>query len=231
MMVSAIVARTAIRELWMTFRLLLILVGFVGTAAVLVLLPSAPRIMLGRLALGLGLATIVVSAVAAWSMASERQSGRAGWLVSRSVARAEIVGGWLGGIGLISTAGVVMAGVLGWLAIFSLPVTFDPLVFLVSLGAIAATAAAGVALGLLLGAVLPPLVACAAAIAVTGTVGAAVLLLGPGPFAPGAAFRLVGELGAGSVGLPDALRACGVALLLAGALTAAARLALDRVDL
>jgi hypothetical protein len=61
------VAWLALRELWMSFRPLVVLVVTVGAGAVVVLLPASPAVTVGRLAVGLGLAT-VVTAAAAWSV-------------------------------------------------------------------------------------------------------------------------------------------------------------------
>ena len=85
---AATVTRLALREMWITFRLLLALVAFIGAGAIVALLPAAPSVALERLALGFGIATAVTSGIAAWSVADERSSGRAGWLVARSVTRA-----------------------------------------------------------------------------------------------------------------------------------------------
>jgi hypothetical protein len=226
------VARLAVRELWMTFRLLLVLVAFVGCSAVLVLLPAAPRIMLGRLAVGLGVATIVAAGIAGWSLAAERLAGRAGWLVTRSVSRGEVLSGWFLGLTAVVTAGVLGSGLLGWLAVFSLPVSFDPLAFVTSLAAVAATAAAAIALGLALGSVLRPPGAAGIAVTTTVLVAVAIVVLDGGDrIAPGAAFRLIGDMAGGGATLADALRATGIGLVMTAVLLSVARLAMDRAEL
>ncbi|HET8776395.1 MAG TPA: hypothetical protein VFN76_01930, partial [Candidatus Limnocylindria bacterium] len=91
-------ARLAWRELWITFRMLIVLAAFVAVGALVVLVPASPAEMLERAAIGLGVATVVASAITAWSVANERVSGRTGWLVTRSVSRATYVLGWFGAL-------------------------------------------------------------------------------------------------------------------------------------
>lgn len=227
-----LVTRLAIRELWMTFRLLLVIVGFVGTSALLVLIPGAPAITMERLAAGLGISTVIVAGVAGWSLADERTAGRAGWLVSRSVSRGEVLAGWFWGLVTIAVVGLAGAGLLAWLAIYSLPVTFDAAAFVATLGAVAATITAAVAAGLLAGALfrtwvagLLPALACLAC-------GVVAWVLRPDqPLVPGGAYRLVAEITTGQTLLSEALQAAGVALALAAVILVLARLAIERADL
>jgi len=226
-----LVARLAVRELWMTFRLLVLLVAFVGTSAVVILFPAAPAITLARLALGLGVATVLASGVAAWSLAEERTAGRAGWMVSRSVSRGTYLVGWFVALSFITVGGILGAGILGWLALFSLPLRLDGAAFVTSMAAIGATAAAAIACGLAAGAVLRGAFAFGLAVAVCAGLGvAAWQLAGPVPAVPGAAYLLLGDLGSASV-LPSAMRAAGVGLVLAAVLLSVARVAIERADL
>jgi hypothetical protein len=229
---SGLVMRLAVRELWMSFRLLLLLVAFVGASAFVVLVPAPSGILLGRMAAGLGLATVIVAGIAAWSIAAERLAGRAGWLVTRSVGRADVLAGWFWGVGLIVITGVAGAGLLGWLAVFSLPVKLDLGAFALTLAGVAATGIAAVALGLLAGALLRPPFAAVLATLVVGGLGALTWLALPhDPRVPGAALWLVPELTSGRPLVADALRAAGVALAATAVLLAAARLAIERAEL
>lgn len=228
---AVIVARVAVRDLWMSFRLLLVLVAFVGGSAVVALVPAPPAVVLDRLGLGLALATVISSGVAAWTIAAERREGRAGWFISRSVSRGTYLGGWFAGLLLIAAGGVFGSGLFGWLATLSLPIRIDPVAFAIVIAAVAATAAAGVSLGLAAGSILPPAVAAAVATAACAAIGATVLLAGwASPF-PGGAFLLVGGLTSGSAVLPDALQATGVVLLLAAGLLVVARAGMARAEL
>lgn len=229
---SGRVTRLAIRELWMTFRLLLVLVAFVGASAVLVLVPASPAITFTRLAIGLGLATIVASGVAAWSMAAERAMGRAGWLVTRSVQRTELLAGWFYGVSLTAGAGLACTAALGWLALVSLPLRVDGLTFAATLAAVAASAMAAIALGLLVGAILSSRPAAAVAVTICAAIGVAAWLAGSDLRAiPGGAFGLVSQLSGRVPLLPDALRAAGISLAVTAGLLVMARAAIERAEL
>jgi hypothetical protein len=216
----------------MSFRLLLMLLAMVGASAFVVLVPAPSTVLLGRMAAGLGAATIVVAGITAWSLAAERVAGRAGWLVTRSVARAEVLVGWFLGVGMIVLGGVAGAGLLGWLAVLSLPVRLSPGAFALTLAAVGATGVAAVALGLLAGSVLRPAPAAVAAVIVTGALGAVTWLALPhDPRVPGAALWLVPELTSGQPLIGDAMLAAGIALALSAVLFVGARLAIERADL
>lgn len=223
--------RLVIRELWISFRLLVLLVAFVGSGVLVALLPAPPAVVLARLGLGLALATAVAAAVAAWSLAEERVRGRIGWLVTRSVPRAAIVAAWFVGIALIVMPALGAAALLGWLASATPGLGAQPLPFVLTMIGIGGSVLAAVGLGLLIGAVLPPLAAAGVAGLAAAGMGIAPLLL-PGlrPILPIAA--LMSAPGAGSAASPAApLVPIGVTLLACGAVLAAARLVMERVEL
>jgi hypothetical protein len=226
------VAWLAARELWMTFRLLLVLIVSVGAGAVVGLLPAPVPQTMARLAAGLALAITVAAAVAAWSLAEERVSGRAGWLITRSVARATYLSGWYGALVLGPLAGLAAGATLGWLAIprGSVSVLADE--YVAAIVAVATTLLAAVALGLLAGAVLRPRGAMIVAVAACAVAaGVAVMLPSAAPWLPGGQLVLLaGTAGPDSV-MGDALRAAGFGLALSAALFVACRLALERADL
>ncbi len=139
---AATVTRLALREMWITFRLLFVLAAFIGAGAVVALLPAMPSVALERLALGFGIATAVTSAVAAWSVADERTSGRAGWLVARSVSRATYLRGWFVAFAAVALVGIGAGAILGWLAAASLFPSLDMPGFIVAIAAVSGTAAA-----------------------------------------------------------------------------------------
>jgi hypothetical protein len=227
-----LMARVAVRELWMTFRLLVVLVAFVGGSAVVVLLPASPAVILDRLALSLGAATVVVSAIAAWTMATERAAGRAGWLVTRSVPRGTYLIGWLLGIGLITVIGVAGSALLGWLTSLGLAAAVDALAYATSVLAVATTAMAAAALGLAVGALLPATPAAIVAGAVCAISGVLILLASAGSSAvPGAAYLLFSRLAEPGSVLPDAIRAAGFGLVQTAVLFVIARAAMERAEL
>lgn len=226
------VAWLALRELWMTFRLLVVLVVHIGAGAVVGLLPAAASVALVRLAIGLALAAVVTAAVAAWSMADERLHGRAGWLVTRSVARGTYLAGWFAALALVAAAGGAAAGVLGWLAIGGATFGTDPTAFPAAVAAVAVTSAAAAALGLLFGSLLRPLAATLAAVATCAVIGGVALVFAASAqWLPGSAYPLLARLAGPESVLPDALRAAGIGLALCSMLLVAARAALERTDL
>jgi hypothetical protein len=229
---AGLVARLAVRELWMTFRLLAVLVAFIGGSAIVVLVPAAPAVTLDRLALALGLASVVASGVAAWSLAAERTAGRSGWLITRSVSRRTYLAGWFAGLALVAAAGVTGAGLLGFLAVYSLPVGIGPVTFGATILAVAAAAAAAVAVGLAVGALLRPIpaalvamLACAAAGLAASSVPESASLI------PGGAFGMLGDLVGSATGLADAIRAGGAGLLATAGMLVLAGRAMERAEL
>jgi hypothetical protein len=229
---ALLVARVALRELWMTFRLLVLLVAFAGGSAVVVLLPTSPAVTLDRVALGLGVATVVASAVAAWTLAHERAAGRAGWLITRSVSRAMYLGGWLLGITIIAVGGIAASALLGWLITRGMAIELDPAAYWVAVVAVATTAAAAITLGLAVGALLAPVPAALVAATACAASGAAILLASGGSTSvPGAGYLLLSRLASPGEVLPDALRAAGFGLIQTAVLFVVARAAMERAEL
>ena len=226
---AGVVARLAWRELWITFRMLLVLVAFVGVGALVVLLSGSPGAIFERAAVGLGAATVVVAAVTAWSVAEERVSGRTGWLVTRSVSRWTYLFGWFGALLSISLVGLAAAAFLAWMAAASALASPDPAELAAAFAGITAGVTAAIALGLLIAALARPFLASLLAALGCALVGGAALVI------PRAAVLLPEALLAnvpapGSV-LDDALRAAGLALVVCALLLSLARLAAERVEL
>jgi len=226
------VARLATRELWMTFRLLLVLIVSVGAGAVVGLLPARLPETMARLAAGLGLAIAVAAAVAAWSLAEERVSGRAGWLVTRSVARSTYLAGWYFALVLVPAIGLAAGALLGWLAIPGGAVTVAALEYLSVFLAVATTLGATVALGLLAGALLrPPAAMIVTLVICAGAAAGAILAQEPAAWLPGGPLLLLARVAGSDPVTADALRAAGIGLALTAAVLVACRIALERTDL
>lgn len=229
---AGVVTRLAVRELWITFRLMLLLVAFVGAGAAVALLPAALPVTMQRLAMGLGAATLLVAVIAAWSLADERGRGRAGWLVARSVSRGTLLGGWFVAVSSVALAGLAAAAVLGWLAATGVSLRLDPVAFAALLAATASTVVAAAALGLLAGAILrPPLAALVAAVGCGVALVAVWLLPNAGGLVPGSAFLELAALSDGAISVADAWRSAGAALIAAGLLLVLGRVALGRAEL
>jgi hypothetical protein len=226
------VARLATRELWMTFRLLLVLIVSVGAGAVIGLLPARLPETMTRLAAGLGLAIAVAAAVAAWSLAEERVSGRAGWLVTRSVPRQTYLAGWYSALVLVPAIGLAVGALLGWLAIPGGGATVPPGEYLAVILAVATTLGAAVAIGLLAGAIVRPRAAMIVTLLVcAGAAGLMVVAQEPAAWLPGGALLLLARVAGSDPVMADALRAAGIGLALTAVVLVACRLALERADL
>lgn len=232
---TATVARLALRELWITFRLVVMLAAFVAAGALVALLPAPLPVLLERLAIGLGLAILVVTALAALTMADERRNGRVGWLVTRSVTRGGVLAGWFVALAGVAGAGVGVAGLLGWLAASTVTIQLDAPAFAAAIVAVGATALAAISVALLVGTVVPGRLA---------GVAAGLLVLGLGVLAwlapwaegvaadlvPGAALVALTGSGEGA-GSGVAWRSAGAALVAAALALVLARAALERTDL
>jgi hypothetical protein len=223
------VAWLATRELWMTFRLLLVLLVAIGPGAVVGVLPTRVPDAMARLAAGLGAAIVVSAAVAAWSVAEERLSGRAGWLITRSVGRATYIAGWYGALATIGVVGLAGGAVLGWLAIPQGAVELDA--YRAALLAMAATLLAATAAGVLAGTLLRPAAALIVIVTACALAAAAVIVVPASHWIPGGAALLVARASEPTPLIGDALRAAGVALAVTAAALVASRIAIDRTDL
>ena len=167
---TGVVTWLAVRELWISFRLLALLAAYVGVGALVALLPAPASTAMTRLSVGLAAAVIVGAAIAAGALASERVLGRAGWLVTRSISRGTVLVGWFVAVAGVSLIGLVAAAALGWLAASPSVAQLQPAPFAAIVGGVAAQALALIAIGLLLGTLLPPVPAAGAAL-VAGLLG------------------------------------------------------------
>ena len=229
---SSAVTWLAVRELWISFRLIVLLVGFVGAGATVALLTASLPLALERLAVGLAVATLIAGAVAAWSLSDDRRRGRAAWLVTRSVPRPTLVTAWFIAIAAVCLPAIGAAGVLGWLAASAVSLRLDPGVYAATIGSVAADALAAVSLGLVTAVLLPPRAAVFVTVVVAAALGAAAWLLPESrTFLPGAGVALLADLRERSPGAADAIRAAGLGLVVAAVLLLVARLLLRRSDL
>jgi hypothetical protein len=226
------VIRLALRELWITFRLLVVLVAFIGVGAGVALVPAPPAVSFERLAIGFGFATVVTSALAAWSLSDERGSGRAGWLMTRSVSRGTYLVGWFGAFAAVTLVGLSGGATLGWLAAATVPLGLDGVAFSAVVVAVLAGTWAAIALGLVAGTLANPRLAATIAVVVCSAV-VVVSLLVPavGSATPAGAFIALPRVVGGDAVLPAALRTAGMSLFLAAVLLGAARVAMEHAEL
>jgi len=225
---TGIIARLALRELWISYRLLLVLAVHIGVGAAVAIIPAPLPETFARLSLGLVAATLIAAATAAGSISVERSLGRAGWLVTRSIGRGTFLVGWFVALAGVTLVGLAVSGVLGWLAATSSAASVDPRAFAATVAGIGATALAAIALGVLLGCFLRPRTAVLAVVVGCLAIGLAVWLGLPSVRMPIVALtelpRLARPIAVG-------LQGTGVGLAAAAVILVVARIVFARVDL
>lgn len=231
----------AMRELWISFRLLTLLCAMLAAVLPVVLLPRTTTAILadpppGPLtwyAIATAVALALAAGIAAWSLAAMRRTGTAAWLAVRAVPRASILLGWFVATGLIVVAGVAGAALLGWLSLGSgSEVLVTGAGYATTAVAIIAGGFVAVATGLLCGSGLGPRPAALLAVAVIALAGLATAsgLLGSTPN-PLGGLVLLATLESEHRPVADGLVATGLALASSAGLLVAAAAVIDRVDL
>jgi hypothetical protein len=224
---TGVVTGLAVRELWVSFRLLVLLAAYVGAGAVVALVPAPVTTVLQRLAIGLMVAGIAGMAIAAWSLGVERAQGRIGWLVTRSIPRQTVVIGWFVALATVSTAGLAAAAALGWVAVAPSPFRPDPSGYVAVVTGVAAWTWAAIAIGVLLGSLLRPAFALVAAVLV-GLLAAEVGWIADTALIPLQAVARLLDL---ERPIATGLQGAGIGLAIAAAALVLARAALARADL
>jgi hypothetical protein len=225
------VAWLALRELWISYRLMLVMAGFVASGAIVALVPVNAEDQLDRLATGFAVAGTVAGIVSAWSLASERRRRRAGWLVGRGVPRASIVRGWFAALAVAVVIGLVPSALLAWFALLPARPS-EAIAYAAAIGAVGCGVLAVVALGQLVGAILPPYAAVVAVVLICAAVTAASLLTPPAAaYLPGAGYVVLADLANAARPVARAVAGAGVALATTGALLLLTTAAFERVDL
>ena len=226
------VAWLAVRELWISFRLITVIALFLLAGALIALLPSMGRGQpAGWYAIGLGVASMGAGALTAGVLAAERRRGTAAWLASRAVPRVTLLVGWFIALLGATLVGFVPGAALAWLRILPAAPVLDAGRFAIAVLAVGCGALAALALGMLAGALRPPRRAslltrllCAAFAAGALAVPAARSLT------PASGYFLLAEV-PNDWPLGRALQSIGIGLASAALLLTAAGLALERADL
>ncbi len=223
--------RLAVRELWISFRLLAVFGSLLLCGMAAALLPAisgwSPQ---AAYAIGLAAASIVGAAVAALALAGARGEGSFAWLAVRAVPRSEVLFAWLLALWLVVAAGLVVSTAVAWLIIAEQPAGAGSAFLLGTLAAAAAMLLA-LSVGVLAGAILPAPLAVSLAALVSASLAIAGLMAWPLPLLPSAGFGLLLRLAEQPDSLRVALQATGFALVLSGMLIAAGNAVLGRADL
>jgi hypothetical protein len=234
----------ALRELWISYRLLLAVGILILAGLPSAMLPHttpalAPTLLESPLewfAIGLAVSLAVVGAMAAAALSLERRRGSAGWLVIRAVPRPVILLGWFAAFVLLLAVGIAPAATLVWLTVAApASAVGDAWPFVAPVVGAWAAGAAAVAIGLLLGTLLSPWPAGLLTLLVTAGV-LLVAVLGAVPAlsaapSPAAGLAILGDLPNQARPVADALRASGSALVVVAVALILAIAALGRADL
>jgi hypothetical protein len=236
--VIAHVGRLALRELWISFRLIGLLGLGLAPGLATALAPGIAPGLVGPdpllLGWGFAVAAVVASALAAATLALERRRGTAAWLALRAVPRAAILLGWLVALAAPLLVAGAASGVMAWLTVAS--GAASPL-SQVAFGALVAAGVAAlleaIAIGLLLGGLVrrPVLAAMAGGITAALLLGPGLLVVGEPPYLPGSGTGLLTVATALGRPLSDGLVALGTTLAMSAVVLLAAAAALAVVDL
>lgn len=229
----------AIHEMWISFRLILVLgLSLLGGLLTIVVPPELAGVTaVGGagfwFAVGASVAIAVTAGLAAGTIAHERRRGTVAWLAVRAVPRSSILLSWFVAFGLLLALGIVLGSIGAWLAaIGRAETTPDPIPYAAAVGATVGAGVVAISLGLLVGAILPPLPAMLLATGAGAVVLAATVLTPPGSLpSPTGGIALLAHLDGAARPLGDALRSAGAALALTGILLALAVTTLERSDL
>jgi hypothetical protein len=234
----ATLAGLALRELWISFRLLALLAAFLLAVLPVALVPyvapqlaATPFERLGWYAEALAIAVALSAAIAAFTLSGELRRGTFAWLAFR-VPRSGLLLAWfMAFAGLLALGLAVSASVAG----ISLGVAIGSEgagLFAAASGGVAAAGMAALGLALLTATFLRPLVAAAVAGLL---VGGALLAGALGPLGwaplPTAGLALLARTTIAARPYADALSSSGIALLVAAAALLLAAARLERTDL
>jgi hypothetical protein len=227
----ATLVQLALRELWITFRLLAILAALLLSGMAAALLPDLVAVE-PQLAYGAALAgsALACASIAAVTLASERRAGSVAWLSVRAVPRATLLHALLAALALVTLTGLVVSAPVAWLAVSQDP-TASGGAFAAACLAIAGLLLLALALGLLCGALLPPVAAAAAAFLLLAAMLLPALLLSPSLPGPAGGIGLLIRWTDADRPITTALQSCGLALTVSAVLVAATTAALRRDDL
>jgi ABC-type transport system involved in multi-copper enzyme maturation permease subunit len=230
----------ALRELWLSYRLLVILAALVAAALPVALVPELPTLTLAGATLGgpawfaagLAGALALLSAIAAGTFSGERRRGTLAWLAVRAVPRTTILLSWFAAFSVVLALGLAASAALAAASLGVELVADRPTAFWAVSGAVAAAGLAATAIGLLAGTLLRPVVAVLVSLVLVGGI-LLIAALGPPAWSPlpAAGLAILAGLGDAARPIGDATRSSGTALALAAGLLLLAAARLERVDL
>jgi hypothetical protein len=231
--------RMALHEMWISFRMmLLVVVPLVGGIGVIALPPELSGVTaVGGagfwFAVAASIAIALASGVAALTMAHERSRGTVAWMAVRAVPRSAVLLSWFITFSILLAGGIVLGSVGAWLTTIDRAETApDVFPFAAAVVASASAGLACVAGGLLLGTVMRAVPAMLLALGLTIPIlVAAILTPADGIALPTGGIGLLAHLDTASRPLAFSLQAGGAALAVAGVLLVLASVGLERANL
>ena len=232
-MAGLTLARMAVRELWISFRLLVLLALPLAAGLLALFLSSDPDLAPLAQAWGMAGVGILSAGIAAAAWAGERRRGTAGWLSLRAVPRASILVAWFAGLALPLTVGIAAGGLLVWLATgAAASPPLDATSYATLVAAVAAAALQALAIAMVIGSFVGPIGAAVLAMLASGVLLSSGLVLSPEPpVVPTAGLGLIAQATDLLRPFADGLQALGLGLTMTGLLLGAAVLVFERVDL
>ena len=231
--------RMAFHEMWITFRLIVVVgLPILGGVVVIAIPPAIAGVTaVGGAgfwyAIGTSVAVSITAGLAAAAIANERRKGTVAWMAVRAVPRSAVLMSWFLAFGVLSAAGIAIGSGGAWLAaVTRAELPPDPLPFAAAIVAAAAWSLAAVAAGLLIGSLLGSLTATLVSAGLAAAVGAAAIALplGRAPL-PTGGIALLAHLDSASRPVAGAFQSGGLALAMAAGLLVLAAAALERSDL
>lgn len=235
----ATLAWLALRELWISYRLLALIGVFLLAALPVALVPyvapqlaGAPIARLAWLANALAAALALAAGIGAATLSRELRRGTVAWLAVRAVPRTTLLLAWFLAFGGVLAVGMAVAAFVSGISLGVAIAAEGIGAFVAAVVAVAAAGLAALAIGLLVGTVLRPV---AAAVGTIVAVGAALLTAPHGPLGlaplPTAGIAVLAGFGDAARPIADALSASGTALGVAAVALVLAAARLERVDL
>lgn len=229
----------AVRELWISFRLILVLgLPLLGGLLAIVVPPDLAGVTaVGGAgfwyAVGASVAIAITAGLSAYTLARERRRGTLAWMAVRAVPRSAVFVSWFVALGLLLAAGIVLGSVGAWLAALGrAEATPDAIPFAAAVGASIGAGLVAIAVGLLAGTLLPTIPATALALVVAAALLAAAIATAPGGLpSPTGGIALLAHLDGTSRPVADALRSAGAALAATAVLLVLGVVGLERSDL
>ena len=235
----ATLAWLALRELWISFRLLALIGAFLLSALPVALVPyvapqlaGAPIARLAWMANLLAAALALAAGIGAATLSRELRRGTFAWLAVRAVPRTTLLLSWFLAFAAVLALGMALAAMVSGISLGVAIAAEGIGAFVAASVAVAAAGLAALAIGLLVGTALRPV---AAAVGTIVAVGAALLGAPYGPLGlaplPTAGIAVLAGLGDAARPIADALSSSGTALGVAAVALVLAAARLERADL